>query len=78
MGGGQPRSGCPHGGDRALPTPMGLRAWGPSPYHAKSSLTVLDVTSSMVQCLLGHTLGLPCLLQRLPHRLSCAPHTLCP
>lgn len=38
---------------------------------------MLDVTGSLLQCLLGHALGLPRLLQCLPHCLGCAPHSLC-
>ena len=48
------------------------------PYRANGALTVLDVSSSAVQCLPGRALCLPHLLQCLLHCFSCAPHTLCP
>lgn len=51
---------------------------GRGSYHAKGSLAVLDVTGSLLQCLLGHALGSLRLLQCLPHCLSYAPHSLCP
>lgn len=67
-----------HGGDGVLPVPIGLRSWGRGPYRAEGFLAVLDVPCSMLQRLLGHALGLLSLLQCLPHRLSRAPHSLCP